>query len=59
MLDLRVEDMILNPMFFSEIVDFAQQMVSLPNPTENLRINPLYRSIGFLESLSFLNDLLA
>jgi len=48
--------MVLNPHFFPEILDFAHQI--LTHPSHSLKLNPLYRSIGFLESLHFLESLI-
>ncbi len=56
MLDLRVEDMILHPNFFEEIFDFARLLVE-KGDEYSLKINPLYRSIGFLETINYLQSL--
>jgi hypothetical protein len=52
-----VEDMVLNPGFLGEIVDFAQAMTLHDNSENQLSINPLVRSIGFLETMNFLREL--
>lgn len=57
-LDLRVEDIVLNPLFFKEILDFATSITLQDDAPFKLKINPLLRSIGFLESLHFLRELL-
>lgn len=54
-LDLRVEDMVLTPQFFNEITDFAEQLTQ--QAPFQIKINPLLRSIGFLETIQFLNSL--
>ena len=56
-LDLRVEDMVLNPLFFREINDFASAIYSKEDSQNQIKINPLVRSIGFLESMHFLQKL--
>ena len=58
MLDLRVEDMVLNPAYFREITDFATAILTTNQDAPfQIKINPLVRSIGFLESLHFMQDL--
>eukprot|EP00347_Sterkiella_histriomuscorum_P002465 403368043 len=54
-LDLRVEDMIMNDAFFPQLVDFSKQCVNQKDP-ELHKINPLFRSIGFLESIRYLQS---
>jgi hypothetical protein len=49
--------MVLNPGFLGEIVDFAQAMTLHDNSENQLSINPLVRSIGFLETMNFLREL--
>ena len=56
-LDLRVEDMVMNPLFFKEIADFSQAVAAQNNALFKVKINPLVRSIGFLESLELLRKL--
>lgn len=55
MLDLRVEDMVLNPNFFPEIIDYASQLSMIPDENA-LKINPHWRSIGFYESVKYLRS---
>lgn len=54
-LDHRVEDMLLNPGFFKEILDFAEAILSQGEEAQvKIKLNPLVRSIGFLETLTYL-----
>ena len=57
-IDLRVEDMILNPDFYPQLLDFAEEVVSCGD-SFSFNTNPLIRSIGFQESLTFLQKMLA
>jgi hypothetical protein len=52
---MRVEDMVSNSGYFKEIIDFADIIVKKNDPYLN-KINPFYRSIGFLETMKFMND---
>jgi hypothetical protein len=52
-LDLRVEEMVMNDAFFPEVIDFSQKITD-NGDLENLKINPLIRCIGYLESVKYL-----
>lgn len=49
----------MNPLFFNEVTDFASQIVQQKDAPFKVKINPLVRSIGFLESLDFMRKLLS
>lgn len=45
--------MVMNDNFFPELIDFAQLLVNQKNPNI-LKVNPLLKCIGFLESVKYL-----
>ncbi|CDW77441.1 trna isopentenyltransferase 9 [Stylonychia lemnae] len=54
-LDLRVEEMVMNDAFFHEVIEFSK-IISEHENLENLKINPLIRCIGYLESVKYLQS---
>ena len=50
--------MILHPGFFNEVSTFAQQLLAQDDPLLQAKLNPLVRSIGFPETVTFLRALL-
>ena len=49
--------MLLNPDFYPQLLDFAEEVASCGD-SFSFQTNPLVRSIGFLESLTFLQRVL-
>lgn len=47
--------MLLNENYFGELIDYAKLLIN-ENKNDVMKINPLSRSIGFMESIKYLRS---